>query len=51
MARMFAPEDLAAMRRVRLSLDPAQRMNPGKLLPTPGACAETPRLGLLGGTQ
>ncbi|MNH47831.1 hypothetical protein D3C79_1112720 [compost metagenome] len=51
MARMFAPEDLAAMRRVRDALDPAHRMNPGKLLPTPGACAETPRLSILGGSQ
>jgi glycolate oxidase len=51
MARMFTPEDLAAMRRVRDALDPRQRMNPGKLVPTPGACAESPRLGVLGGTQ
>lgn len=51
MARMFSPEDLAAMRRVREALDPDRRMNPGKLIPTPGACSESPRLGLLGGTQ
>ncbi len=51
MARMFAPEDLAAMRRVRMALDPAERMNPGKLLPTPSSCRETPRLGILGGSQ
>lgn len=51
MARMFSPEDLAAMRRVREALDPSQRMNPGKLIPTPGACSESPRLGILGGTQ
>lgn len=51
MARMFQPEDLAAMRRVREALDPTQRMNPGKLLPTPGSCSESPRLGVLGGSQ
>lgn len=51
MTRMFAPEDLAMMRRVRDAWDPDQRMNPGKLLPTPRACIETPRLRILGGTQ
>ncbi len=33
MDRLFAPADLAMMRRVRESFDPAGRLNPGKLIP------------------
>jgi glycolate oxidase subunit GlcD len=39
MARLFAPEDLATMHRVRQALDPAGRMNPGKMIPL-RACME-----------
>ncbi len=51
MARMFTPEDLAAMRAVRDALDPRARMNPAKLIPTPGSCTETSALAMLGGSQ
>ena len=33
MDRLFAPEDLDAMRRLRQAFDPAGRFNPGKVLP------------------
>lgn len=33
MPRMFLPDDLAAMRRLRSCFDPDGRMNPGKLFP------------------
>jgi len=33
MELMFAPEDLALMRRVRAAVDPAELANPGKMLP------------------
>lgn len=36
MDRLFAAEDLEAMRRVRKSFDPTGRLNPGKLIPTDG---------------
>jgi glycolate oxidase len=47
MDRLFAPADLEAMRRLRRAMDPAGRLNPGKVLPSPSpeaACglAETP---------
>ena len=32
--------DLEAQARVKLAFDPAQQLNPGKLFPTPGFCAE-----------
>ena len=34
MDRLFAPADLAAMARVRRAMNPQNRLNPGKLLPT-----------------
>ena len=42
MPRMFAPDDLEAMRRVREAFDPAGICNPGKVLPTPRLCGEVP---------
>jgi glycolate oxidase len=35
MDRLFAPADLEAMRRLRRAMDPAGRLNPGKVLPSP----------------
>jgi glycolate oxidase len=35
MQRLFGPADLEAMRRVRRAMNPANRLNPGKLLPDP----------------
>jgi glycolate oxidase len=34
MERLFAPADLEAMRRLRRAMDPAERLNPGKLIPS-----------------
>jgi len=34
MERLFAPADLEAMRRLRRAMDPAGRLNPGKVLPS-----------------
>ena len=42
MPRMFAPDDLALMQRVRAAFDPAGRCNPGKVFPTPRLCGEVP---------
>ena len=33
MDRLFAPDDLEAMARVRQAFDPTGRLNPGKVLP------------------
>ena len=40
MPLQYAPEDLAAMRRVKTTFDPAGLANPGKIFPTPGRCRE-----------
>jgi glycolate oxidase len=40
MPKLFAPEDLAFMLRVRVAFNPDNRCSPGKMLPTAGACAE-----------
>jgi glycolate oxidase len=37
---MYSPDDLEAMRRVRVAFDPSSRCNPGKLLPTTKSCSE-----------
>jgi glycolate oxidase len=42
MPLMFGPDDLEAMRRVRLAFDPDGLSNPGKVLPTPRLCGEVP---------
>ena len=38
MTKLFAPEDLAAMTRLREAFNPRNLLSPGKLLPTAGAC-------------
>ncbi len=40
MPRMFAPEDLTMMMRLRSAFNPANRCSPHKMLPTAGACIE-----------
>jgi glycolate oxidase len=42
MPRMFSDDDLAVMQEVRDAIDPARLCNPGKVLPTPRLCGETP---------
>jgi glycolate oxidase len=43
MPLLFSPADLLVMSQLRQVFDPARRCNPGKILPTPGACVETRR--------
>ena len=43
MPLIFSPADLLVMSQLRQVFDPARRCNPGKILPTPGACVETTR--------
>lgn len=38
MGKMFTPDDLAVMARVRAGLNPSGRLSPGKMLPTAGGC-------------
>ena len=40
MSKLFSPDDLAAMVRVRQAFNPGGLCSPGKMLPTAGACAE-----------
>jgi glycolate oxidase len=40
MPRMFGPDDLDAMQRLRRAFDPAGLANPGKIFPTPRLCGE-----------
>ena len=40
MAELFAPEDLEVMERVRRAFNPADLLNPGKILPLGGGCGE-----------
>jgi glycolate oxidase len=40
LARLFSPEDLATMGRVRDVLDPARRFNPDKIFPASAMCSE-----------
>lgn len=45
MPRMFSPEDLATMMRLRKAFNPENRCSPGKLFPTAGACIEPSKAG------
>jgi glycolate dehydrogenase FAD-linked subunit len=40
MPKMFSPEDLDTMLRLRAAFNPANRCSPAKMLPTAGACIE-----------
>ena len=42
MPAMFGEDDLAAFQKLRCAFDPAQRANPGKVMPTPRLCGEVP---------
>jgi glycolate oxidase len=44
MPRLFAPEDLAMMVRLREAFNPTNICSPNKMLPTAGACAEPSRI-------
>jgi glycolate oxidase len=46
MPKLFSPEDLSFMVRLRSAFNPANRCSPHKLLPTAGGCAEPSSLGL-----
>jgi glycolate oxidase len=45
MAKLFSPEDLAMMVRLRTAFNPENRCSPRKMLPTAGACIEPSRPG------
>jgi glycolate oxidase len=45
MPKLFSPEDLATMLRLRSAFNPEGRCSPGKVLPTAGACIEPSRAG------
>jgi glycolate oxidase len=40
MPLLFGPDDLRVMAELRAVFDPANRSNPGKVLPQPGSCVE-----------
>jgi glycolate oxidase len=42
MLKMFGPDDLTVMARIRAAFDPDGICNPGKVLPTPRLCGERP---------
>jgi glycolate oxidase len=44
MPKLFTPEDLAMMVRLRSAFNPENRCSPNKMLPTAGACAESNRI-------
>lgn len=45
MPKLFSPEDLAMMVRLRHAFNPANRCSPAKMLPTAGACIEPSKAG------
>jgi glycolate oxidase len=45
MPKLFAPEDLAMMVRLRGAFNPDNRCSPAKMLPTAGACIEPSKAG------
>lgn len=51
MRLLFSEDDLDAMRRLRRAFDPDGVCNPGKVLPTPRACAESNPAARMGSPQ
>ena len=49
MGEMFTETDLKQQQRVKCAFDPAQRLNPGKVLPTLHRCAELGRVHIRSG--
>jgi len=45
MSKLFAPDDLAMMLRLRTAFNPESRCSPHKMLPTAGACIEQSKVG------
>ena len=45
MPKLFTPEDLAMMMRLRSAFNPDNRCSPQKMLPTAGACIEQSKVG------
>ncbi|HMC88227.1 MAG TPA: FAD-linked oxidase C-terminal domain-containing protein [Gemmataceae bacterium] len=45
MPKLFTPEDLAMMLRLRTAFNPDNRCSPAKMLPTAGACIEPSKAG------
>jgi glycolate oxidase len=45
MPKLFSPEDLAMMMRLRAAFNPYNRCSPAKMLPTAGACIEPSKAG------
>jgi glycolate oxidase len=45
MPKLFSPEDLAMMMRLRTAFNPENRCSPAKMLPTAGACIEPSKAG------
>jgi glycolate oxidase len=45
MPKLFAPEDLAMMLRLRSAFNPENRCSPAKMFPTAGACIEQSKMG------
>lgn len=45
MPRLFTPDDLAMMLRIRQAFNPDNRCSPAKMLPTAGACIEQSKAG------
>jgi glycolate oxidase len=45
MPRLFSPDDLGAMLRLRAAFNPQGRCSPAKIFPTAGACIEPTRAG------
>jgi glycolate oxidase len=44
MPKLFSPEDLDVMIRLRRAFNPENRCSPEKMLPTSGACHEPSRI-------
>src|SRR6266849_3857685 len=45
MPKLFTPEDLGTMLRLRVAFNPQGRCSPAKMLPTSGACIEQSKVG------